>query len=143
MTPSGKGQFEKHATVTTNDPKQSSFELIIKFQTSVLKGYRVGSFLFDPKDEVNGIVKQGEIFTQKIEIINDSDEAVKVEKLDSDRNILDFEIETIEPGKRYALIMKSRKDLEVGAHAQLIRLKTSNPNQTMLEIAVGLTVEAK
>ena len=129
--------------MTTNDPKQSSFELIIKFQTSVLKGYRVGSFLFDPKDEINGTVKQGEIFTQKIEIINDSDEAVKVEKLDSDRNILDFEIETIEPGKRYALIMKSRKDLEVGAHAQLIRLKTSNPNQTMLEIAVGLTVEAK
>ncbi len=143
MTPSGKGQFEKHATVTTNDPKQSSFELIIKFQTSVLKGYRVGSFLFDPKDEINGTVKQGEVFMSKIEIINDSDEVVKVEKLDSDRNILDFEIETIEPGKRYALIMKSRKDLEVGAHAQLIRLKTSNPNQTMLEIAVGLTVEAK
>lgn len=129
--------------MTTNDPKQSSFELIIKFQTSVLKGYRVGSFLFDPKDEINGTVKQGEVFMSKIEIINDSDEVVKVEKLDSDRNILDFEIETIEPGKRYALIMKSRKDLEVGAHAQLIRLKTSNPNQTMLEIAVGLTVEAK
>jgi hypothetical protein len=143
VTPSGKGQFEKHATVTTNDPKQGSFELIIKFQTSVLKGYRVGSFLFDPKDEINATVKQGEVFTSKIEIINDSDEVVKVEKLDSDRNILDFEIETIEPGKRYALIIKSRKDLEVGAHAQLIRLKTSNSAQAMLEIAIGLTVEAK
>ena len=129
--------------VTTNDPKQGSFELIIKFQTSVLKGYRVGSFLFDPKDEINATVKQGEVFTGKIEIINDTDEAVKIEKLDSDRNILDFEIETLEPGKRYTLIMKSRKDLEVGTHAQLIRLKTSNPNQAMLEIAVGLTVEAK
>ncbi len=129
--------------MTTNDPKQGSFELIIKFQTSVLKGYRVGSFLFDPKDEINGTVKQGEVFTSKIEIINDSDEVVKVEKLDSDRNILDFEIETIEPGKRYALVIKSRKDLEVGAHAQLIRLKTSNSTQAMLEIAIGLTVEAK
>jgi hypothetical protein len=143
VTPSGKGQFEKHATVTTNDPKQPSFELIIKFQTSVLKGYRVGSFLFDPKDEINATVKQGEVFTQKIEIINDSDEAVKVEKLDSDRDVLGFEIQAVEPGKRYALTMKSRKDLEVGAHAQLIRLKTSNSNQATLEITVLLTVEAK
>ncbi len=143
MTPSGQGQFEKHATVTTNDPKQSSFELIIKFQTSALKGYRVGSFLFDPKDEIYATVKQGEIFTSKIEIINDSDRVVKLEKLDSDNSHLDFEIETIEPGKRFTVTLKSRKDLEAGVYSQIIRLKTNNSGQATLELTIGLTVEAK
>ena len=108
-----------------------------------MKGYRVGNFLFDPKDEIIVNVKQGEVFTQKIEIINDSTEAVKVEKLDSDNNHLDFEIETIESGKRYILTMKSRKDLAAGVHTQLMRLKTNNSNQPTLDISIELTVQAK
>ena len=147
MTPSGRGQFEKHATVITNDPKQGVFDLIVKFQTNLMKGYRVGSFLFDPKDEISATVKQGEFFTQKIEIISDGSDtvkdAVKVEKLDSDNNYLNFEIETIESGKRYTLVMKSRKDLAAGVYTQLMRLKTNNNNQPTLDITIELTVQAK
>ncbi len=146
ITPAGTGVFTKHATVITNDPRLGEFRLTIKFEPFIPKGYRVGSYLFDPTNEVAATIAPGKMYEGQVSIYFNSDRVVEIKKTVADNPAFTVNLATVEPGRRFNLSVKSADKLADGAHKLLVKLMTGDPNQETLEVAflvkVGSVTEA-
>jgi len=134
LTPSGKGVHTKYATVYSNDPKLGEFQLTVKFEPFIPKGYRVGSYLFDPTNEVEATIAPGQGYEGKVGIYFNSDRLVKIKKTVNDNPAFTANIETVTPGREFKLLVKSANPLPAGAHKLLVELVTDDPNQETLEV---------
>ena len=140
VKPAGKGSFTKYAEVTTNDPQNQNFKLTLKFESFLPKGYRLGSFLIDPGDEISGEIAQGPSYETKVNIYYDREILVKITKAVSDKENFDIQLETAQEGKRYVVVVKSAASLPVGLHKQKVKLLTDDPNQPEIELNLSLKV---
>ena len=146
ITPSGTGVYTKYASVYTNDPRLGEFRLTVKFEPFVPKGYRVGSYLFDPTNEITATIATGKMYEGQVSIYFSSDRVVEIKNTVADNPAFTVKVETVEPGRRFNLSVKSADKLSAGAHKLLVKLMTDDPNQETLEVTflvkVGSVTEA-
>ncbi len=140
VLPSGKGVHEKYALVSTNDQKLRDFRLSFKFETFVPRGYRVGSYLFDPSNEVGGELVPGQSYENQVGIYNDSGRLVEIKKMVANSPSFTVYLDTVEPGKAFILRIKSTDKLAIGANKLFIKLLTDDPKQDTLEVTVIVNV---
>ena len=142
LLPSGLGAHEKYAMVMTNDPALKDFRLTLKFETFVPRGYRVGSYLFDPSNEVGGELTPEQTYENQVGIYNSSDHPVTIKKVVTNNAKFEVKLDTIEGGKAFNLRIKSTEKLALGANKLLIKLLTDDPNQDTLEVTVIVNIAA-
>lgn len=135
VTPGEVGTYTRYATVYTNDPQRAEFQLALKYESFIPKGYRVGSYLFDPKTEIEATLAPGKIYEGKVGIYFSSDRVVEIKKTEADNPAFTVALDTITPGREFKLNVKSADQLPAGAHKLLVKLLTDDPNQDVLEIA--------
>ena len=140
LLPSGVGAHTKYASVTTNDRMLGEFRLTIKFETFVASGYRVGSYLFDPSNEVGGELQPGQSYSNQVGIYNDSGRLVEIKKVVTNNPNFTVQMDTVEPGKAFNLKISSNDKLTVGANKLFIKLLTDDPKQDVLEVSVIVNV---
>ena len=140
LLPSGAGAHTKYASVTTNDRMLGEFRLTVKFETFVASGYRVGSYLFDPSNEVGGELKVGQSYSNQVGIYNDSGRLVEIKKMVASNPNFTVQLDTVEPGKAFNLKINSNDKLAVGANKLFIKLLTDDPKQDVLEVSVIVDV---
>ncbi len=140
VLPSGAGAHEKYALVLTNDRSQRELRLTFRFETFVPRGYRVGSYLFDPSNEIGGELKPGQRYDNQVGIYNDSGRAVEIKKVVANNPNFTVKLETIDPGKAFNLKITSNDQLTVGANKLFIKLLTDDPKQDTLEVDVIVNV---
>ena len=146
ITPTGTGVHTKYATVYSNDRMLGEFRLTIKFEPFIPKGYRVGSYLFDPTNEIEATIAPGQIYEGKVGIYFSSDRVVAIKKIVTDNPAFTAKVESVIPGREFKLLVKSADPLAVGTQKLLVKLMTDDPNQEMLEVTflvkVGSASEA-
>lgn len=129
--------------VITNDPAMKDFRLTFRFETFVPRGYRVGSYLFDPSNEVGGELKPGQRYENQVGIYNDSGRPVEIKKVVANNSNFTVNLETVEPGKAFNLKISSNDKLVVGANKLFIKLLTDDPKQDTLEVDVIVNIEGE
>ncbi len=134
ITPAGAGVHTKYAMVISNDRMLGEFRLTVKFEPFIPKGYRVGSYLFDPTNEIAATIAPGQVYEGKVGIYFSSDRVVAIKKIVADNAEFTTNLETVTPGKEFKLLVKSAEKLAVGAHKLLVKLLTDDPNQEWLEV---------
>ncbi|MFN7930490.1 MAG: hypothetical protein U0Y68_21715 [Blastocatellia bacterium] len=142
LLPSGAGAHEKYAMVITNDRALPDFRLTLKFETFIPRGYRVGSYLFDPSNEVGGELTPDQTYENQVGIYNDSDRPVEIKKVVTNNTKFEVKLDTIEGGKAFNLRIKSIEKLALGANKLFIKLLTDDPKQDTLEVTVIVNVAA-
>lgn len=132
----------KYAMVTTNDRVLSDFRLTLKFAAFVPRGYRVGSYLFDPSNEVGGELTPDQSYENQVGIYNDSDRPVTIKKVVTNNDKFTVTLDTLAGGKAFNVRIKSTEKLAPGANKLLIKLLTDDPKQDVLEVTVLVNVAA-
>ncbi len=140
LKPVGLGNFTKFAVVTTNDPQQPDIKLAIKYESFVAKGYRVGTFLFDPKDEISTDLAPGKNYSARIGFFYDGKEALKITDFKADKKAFDIRLETVVEGQRYNVIAQSAAPLSAGTHKQTVKLLTNLSEQPEIELSFVVNV---
>jgi hypothetical protein len=140
LLPSGTGIHTKYASVTTTDPKLGEFQLTVKFEVFVPRGYRVGSYLFNPSNEVSVELKLGQRYETQVGIYNDSGRLVEIKKTVTNNPNFTVNLDTVEPGKAFKLNIASTDKLPVGTNKMLIKLMTDDSHQSVLEVTVMVKV---
>ncbi len=130
----------KYATVSSNDRMLGEFRLTVKFEPFVPKGYRVGSFLFDPTNEIAATLAPDQIYEGQVGIYFDSSRIVTIKKTVADNPAFTVNLATVEPGRRFNLSAKSADKLTAGTHKLLVKLLTDDPNQEVLEVTFSVQV---
>lgn len=140
LLPSGAGVHTKYAMVMTNDPALPDFRLSLTFEPFIPRGYRVGSYLFDPSNEVGGELMPDQTYENQVGIYNSGDRPVEIKKVVTNNPKFDVKLDTVEGGKAFNLRIKSTEKLAPGANKLLIKLLTDDPNQDTLEVTVVVNV---
>lgn len=140
LRPVGLGNFIKFAVVTTNDPQQPDIKLAIKYESFVAKGYRVGSFLLDPRDEITTDLALGKNYNARVTVFYDGKEPLKITDFKADKKAFDIRLETVTEGQRYNVIAQSAAPLPAGTHKQTVKLLTNLPEQPEIELSFVVNV---
>jgi hypothetical protein len=140
VMPSGTGKNTKYATVSSNDPRLGEFRLTVKFEPFMPKGYRVGSFLFDPTNEITAKVAPGQMYEGNVGIYFSSDRNVTIKSTAVDNPAFTANVVTVTPGREFKLHVKSADKLPVGSHKLQAKLTTDDPNQELLEVMFTVQV---
>lgn len=121
--------------VFTNDEKLKEFQLTVKFEPFIPKGYRVGSYLFDPTNEIQATIAPGQVYEGRVGIYFSSNQVVAIQKTVADNPAFTTTVETVSPGREFTLRVKSTAPLSAGKHKLQAKLLTNDPNQEVLEVA--------
>ncbi len=131
----GPGVHTKYATVYTNDARLGEFRLTVKFEPFIPKGYRVGSYLFDPTNEIEATLAPDKTYAGQVGIYVSSGRVAEIKKVVTDNPAFTAQVETVTPGKEFKLLVKSADKLPAGTHKLLVKLMTDDPNQDVLEVS--------
>lgn len=80
--------------------------------------------------------------TGSLEIRNNRDEPLKIERIEPLGSHFQASLETLEDGKRYRLVVKGADKAELGRHREAVVLHTSDPAHPRLHIEVNTLVKA-
>ena len=134
VTPSGTGVHTKYASVYSNDRMLGEFRLTVKFEPFVPKGYRVGSYLFDPTNEIEATVPADQTYERQIGIYVMGGRVAEIKNVTVNNTAFTAQVETVAPSKEFRLLVKSTDKLSAGTHKALVKLTTDDPNQETLEV---------
>ncbi len=125
------GKFAKSATITSNDPKQSSLRIKLKGE---VKNY----ISVKPSPRVYLTGYEGDTLTKSLKIINNADSPLKITNLKSDiDNKISYELKSVVDGKEYELMVKTMEGLD-GRSRGKITLTTNNEKKPKLDIRVSI-----
>jgi hypothetical protein len=114
--------------------------LTVKFEPFIPKGYRVGSYLFDPTNEIEATLAPDKSYEGQVGIYVSSGRVAEIKNAVTDDAAFTAQVETVTPGKEFKLLVKSADKLPVGTHKLLVKLTTDDPNQETLEVSFLLKV---
>ena len=125
------GKFSKSATVTSNDPKQSSLRINLKGE---VKNY----ISVKPSPRVYLTGYEGDTLKKSLTIINNGESPLKITDLKSDiDDKIAYDLKPINDGKEYELSVKTQKGLD-GRSRGKITLTTNNEKKPKLDIRVSI-----
>lgn len=80
--------------------------------------------------------------TGSVEIRNNSEKPLKIERIEPLGSHFQASLETLEDGKRYRLVVKGTDQAELGRHREAVVLHTNDPAHPRLHIEVNTLVKA-
>lgn len=145
----------KSAYVTTNDAAKPSFNLILRalfklepkpgeaVKTPAFEGKRAGAFAFSPADRWTGGVMRGTSTRTSMYLLNKEAAPVHIKEVIPGGEAFKVQLQPIEDGKRYELIVVSDPGLKSGQYKQAVKLKTDSAASPESEVLLELTVYPK
>jgi len=137
------GPVSKTAEVYTNDPQKDQFTLVINFivpSDMTPKGRVVGPFIVGPTNQWSSRVPHGLTASGLIAITNNTEQPVKITKLNPGGEAFKVNLQTLEEGKRYSINFNSVESLPVGSHKQTVRLATDSKETPELTVELEAVV---
>jgi hypothetical protein len=138
------GPISKSATVTTNDPTQPSFDLVIQFNAldGAPKGQTVGPFLISPAGRVTGATIVGSSAYLIMTVYNSGTTPRKITGMKSEGKAFKVTLDPNQDGTRYIVHAVSAPTLAIGNHTQTVKLTTDSPEHPELQLDLEVTVDA-
>lgn len=147
--------MSKSAHVTTNDAARPSFNLVLRalfkvepkpgdaVKTPAFEGSRSGAFVISPADRWSGGVIRGTSTRTSMYLLNKEAAPVRIKEVIAGGAAFKVELQPIEDGKRYELIIVSEPGLKAGRYAQTVKLRTDSSVSPETAVALELTVHPK
>jgi hypothetical protein len=126
------GEFEKKATIWSNDPDRKS---IVVEMTGEVRPY----ISLEPGGYVSLWGAQGEVPKANLDIINNSEAFLKIEAIQPDSDLKDrvkWRLETVKPGLAYRLEIEDVSDGSGGYTGHLV-IRTNHPEKPELSVIVN------
>lgn len=152
------GETTKSATVITNDPARSTFNLILRayFKPStrpggpeapkgpgLAPGKAAGPYTVSPSDRWFTSALSGTTSATKIYFYNREAALVRITKVDAGGNDFNVSLTPIEDGKRYELLISTNPALKPGQYKQEVKLQTDDKKTPEINLHLEATVFAK
>lgn len=146
------GEVSKAAGVSTNDPKNPNFSLVLRarFKTNSPVAATVVAplnptpvFTVEPGERWTTSALVGSSSSNSFYLYNPQSKPIHVKTVVPGGNDFTAAIETLQDGKRYQLTVASNPALKPGHYAQTIKALTDSPTQPVISIEVDLTVYPK
>lgn len=146
------GEMSKSANVSTNDPKNSSFNLILRarFKSSASNAPPASGPLnpnavltVEPVDRVITSSLTGSSSSSTLYISNPQPTPVHARNVISGGTAFTATLSTIQEGKRYQLNITSNPGLKAGHYVQTVKVITDSAVQPEVKIELDLTVYPK
>lgn len=151
-----QGEISKFATVTTNDPKQSSFGLTLKvfFKPDptappvaaprpapiTMPFKRVGPFNVAPADKWVTAVVTGLTMSNTFTLSSVDKKPTHVTSVNPGGKDFEVTLRTVDNGKQYALAVTSNPALKPGRHTQTVDVMTDDPDTPRIPIELEVNV---
>lgn len=146
------GEVSKAASVSTNDPKNPTFNLVLRarFKSDSPGALPVVAplnpnpvFTVEPGERVTTSVLVGSSNSNTFYLYNPQSNPIHVKSVAPGGNDFTAAIETLQDGKRYQLTLASNPALKPGHYVQTIKVLTDSPAQPVISIELDLTVYPK
>jgi hypothetical protein len=147
------GEIVKSANVTTNDPQQPNFNLILRARfkmeplptpthTSVpmtpIK--QAGPFVIEPVNRWVTSVLTGNSSASRLYLYNPDAKPVHIKEVVPGGTDFTATLQTIQDGKRYELQVATNPALKPGQYRQAVRIITDNPKQPEMTVELEATI---
>jgi hypothetical protein len=138
------GPISKAATVTTNDPTQPSFDLVIQFNAldGAPRGQAVGPFLVSPAMRASGATIVGGSANLVMTIYNTGTTPRKITGVKTEGTAFKVTLDPNQDGTRYMIQAVSSPTLAIGNHTQTVKLTTDSPETPEIQLELETTVDA-
>ncbi|HKG22864.1 MAG TPA: hypothetical protein VKC34_13270 [Blastocatellia bacterium] len=145
----------KSAYVTTNDAAKPSFNLILRalfkleprpgdaVKSTAFEGKRVGAFAISPADRWMGGVIRGTATRTSMYLLNKEAAPVHIKEVVPGGDTFKVQVQPIEDGKRYELVVVSDPGLKPGQYTQTVKLKTDSSTAPETAVVLELVVYPK
>jgi hypothetical protein len=152
------GEVAKSATVSTNDPKNPNFNLVLRARfksDSAAKGPAPNVpaspgplnpnpvLTVEPIDRIITSALTGSTSSNTLYIFNPQPTPVHLKSVNPGGTAFTATLSTIQEGKRYQLSVTSNPALKAGRYVQVIKVATDNAVQPEVKIELDLTVYPK
>jgi len=148
------GEVAKSAYVTTNDVAKPSFNLILRAlfklepkpgeeKKTAFEGKRVGAFAISPADRWIGAVIRGASTRTVLYLLNKEAAPVHIKEVIPGGDSFKVQLQPIEDGKRYELVVVSDPALKSGQYTQTVKLRTDSATAPESAVLLELTVYPK
>ncbi len=147
------GEIAKSASVSTNDPKNPSFNLVLRARFKLegqpgslspaapLNPNRV--ITVEPTDRWTTSALTGSSTTNTMYLYNPQSTPIHLKKVITGSTDFTATLGTIQDGKRYQLIIASNPALKPGHYTQTVKVATDSTVQPEVAIEIDLTVYPK
>ncbi|HEX5734136.1 MAG TPA: hypothetical protein VF131_14985 [Blastocatellia bacterium] len=154
-TESYQGEVSKSASVQTNDPVYSSFNLSLRgyFKSDrppmvgppppAMVSRRAGPFTMLPNDRWITSVLTGTSTSTRLSLFNPEANPVHIKKLVAGGTNFNVTLNTIEDGKRYELAITTNPALKPGQYEQTVQISTDSAQAPEASVVLGVTVFAR
>ena len=138
------GPISKSATVTTNDPTQPSFDLVIQFNAmdGAPKGQTVGPFLVSPGVRASGATFVGGSANLVMTVYNSGPTPKKITGVKSEGSAFKVTLDPNQDGTRFMVHAVSAPTLAIGNYTQTVKLTTDSPETPELQLELEVNVDA-
>jgi hypothetical protein len=147
------GEIVKSANVTTNDPQQPSFNLVLRARfkmepaptpthTSVpmVPMKQVGPFLIEPVNRWVTSVLAGTSSASRLHLYNPEAKPVHIKQIVPGGTNFTATVQTIQDGKRYELHVATNPALKPGQYRQSVRVVTDSPKFPEMTVELEATI---
>ena len=147
------GEIAKAATVSTNDPKNPSFNLILRarFKSEGQPGVPTppgplnpnAVIIVEPADRWITSALAGSSSPNTFYLYNPSPTPIHLKKVVPGGSDFTSTLETLQDGKRYQLMVASNPALKPGHYLQTVKIETDSQAQPQVVIELDVTVYPK
>lgn len=148
------GEVAKSASVSTNDPKNPSFNLVLRARFKPGEGQPApppppaslnpnSVIVVEPSDRWITSAIAGSSSPNTLYIYNPQPTPVHLKKLMPGGSDFSAKLDTIQDGKRYQLSVASNPSLKPGHYLQTVKIETDSAVQPLVAIELDVTVYPK
>jgi len=129
--------------VVTNDPARERFTLTVRLtliDDGTPSANQIGPFVIAPAIHWKGTTSQGMSVVGLMTLANRSSELIRIREIRGSNDTMSAKLNVLASGRRYTLQIRSRLDLPVGIHRQMLTLITDNQQTPELKLELELEV---
>jgi uncharacterized protein DUF1573 len=128
------GNLDAQAVVRTNDPLRPRV-------TFTMTGVVTRSIDIRPSPDVFFTMYRDEAAERRVTIVNTEERPLSIKGIRPVGGHVTAELQTVQPGKTYELVMKVPRGLQAGRYFETVDIDTDHPRLTQLRVAVNLFVK--
>ena len=128
------GNLDGQAVVRTNDPQRPRV-------TFTMTGVVTRSIDIRPSPDVFFTVFRDETAERRVTIVNTEERPLTIKGIRPVGGHVTAELQTVQPGKTYELVMKVPRGLPAGRYLEAVDIDTDHPRLTQLRVAVNVFVK--
>jgi hypothetical protein len=128
-----RGQQHKAITVESNDPKTPQMQLALQGTSAVKLSVQPAQLFF-------GQIDESAESTAATEIASLTEDRFQITKVESSSPNFDGQVEVLEDGRKYRLVVSTRGAVPKGGARGSIRVSTDSPTYPIIDIPVSATV---